>query len=50
MNKEAALQILRQVCAIYKGTLEEHQKLQEALQVLEAKDEQNTVEEDSPKK
>jgi hypothetical protein len=35
MTKEEAIQLLRQVCAIYRGTLEEHSKLQQALQVIE---------------
>jgi hypothetical protein len=31
MNHEQALTTLRNVCAIYKGTLEEHNTLQQAL-------------------
>jgi hypothetical protein len=34
MTKEQALQLLTNVCAIYKGTLEEHKALQEALKVI----------------
>jgi predicted RNase H-like HicB family nuclease len=35
MTKEEAMQLLKQVCAIYRGTLEEHSKLQQALKVVE---------------
>ena len=35
MKTEEAINLLRQVCAIYKGTLQEHQQLQEALKVIE---------------
>ncbi len=34
MTKEEAMQLLRQVCAIYRGTLSEHNSLQEALNVI----------------
>jgi hypothetical protein len=34
MTKEQAVQLLTQVCAIYKGTLEEHTALQQALEVV----------------
>lgn len=34
MKTEEAINLLRQVCAIYKGTLQEHQMLQEALEVI----------------
>lgn len=34
MNTEQALNLLKTVCSIYKGTLEEHQSLQTALQVI----------------
>jgi hypothetical protein len=34
MTKEQALELLQRVCAIYKGTLEEHQQLQTALQTI----------------
>jgi len=36
MNTEQALNLLKTVCSIYKGTLEEHQSLQTALQVIRA--------------
>jgi len=35
MTKEEAIQLLRQVCAIYRGTLSEHNSLQQALKVVE---------------
>lgn len=35
MTKQEAIQLLKQVCAIYRGTLEEHSKLQQALKVVE---------------
>lgn len=34
MTPKQALNLLSQVAAIYKGTLEEHQSLQEAVKVL----------------
>lgn len=34
MDKKEALNLLRQVAQMYKGTLQEHQLLQEALQLL----------------
>ena len=34
MEKKQALQIIAQVCAVYRGTLQEHQALQTALQVI----------------
>lgn len=34
MTLEQAINLLSQVCAQYKGTLEEHQHLQRALQVV----------------
>lgn len=34
MTKEQALELLQKVCAIYRGTLEEHQQLQIALQTV----------------
>jgi hypothetical protein len=47
MNKEQAISLLEQVCAIYKGTLQEHQQLQQALQVI--KTEEKPIEEKSKK-
>lgn len=35
INKEQAVQIIKQVCEQYKGTLQEHQIIQEALKTLE---------------
>ena len=35
MKLEEALNLLKQVCAGFRGTLQEHQTLQEALQVVE---------------
>jgi hypothetical protein len=34
MTKKEALELLQRVCAIYRGTLEEHQQLQTALQTI----------------
>lgn len=34
MTKEQAIELLTQVCSLYKGTLKEHQALQEALGVV----------------
>lgn len=34
MNKEKALTIIENVCAAYKGTLQDHQNIQSALQVI----------------
>ena len=34
MEKQQAINIITQVCNIYKGTLDEHKALQEALQVI----------------
>jgi len=34
MTKEQAIQLLEQVCAIYKGTLREHEQLQQALEIV----------------
>lgn len=34
MTKKEALELLQRVCAIYKGTLEDHQQLQIALQTI----------------
>jgi phosphoribosyl 1,2-cyclic phosphodiesterase len=45
MTKEQAINLLSQVCSIYRGTLEEHKALQEALEViknLEEKKEKNS--------
>lgn len=42
MTKDQAINLLSQVCAIYKGTLEEHQKLQEALKIVRELEEKNT--------
>lgn len=36
MEKQEALEHLSQVCAIYKGNLQEHQVLQEALKVVDS--------------
>lgn len=49
MTKQEAMQLLRQVCAIYRGTLEEHSKLQEALKVVEGLQEKTTYEEKEEK-
>ena len=35
MNKEQALQIIKQVCSIYRGTLQEHEDIQEAIKMIE---------------
>ena len=37
MKLEEALSLLSQVCAAYKGTLQEHQTLQQALKVVNEK-------------
>lgn len=37
MKLEEALNLLRQVCSGFRGTLQEHQALQAALQVVEDK-------------
>lgn len=34
MNKNEALKLLTQVCAMYRGTLQEHEALQEALKAV----------------
>ena len=34
MTKKEALELLQRVCAIYRGTLEEHQSIQSALQTI----------------
>lgn len=36
MSKETALQIIKQVCENFKGTLAEHQQIQTALAAIEA--------------
>ena len=38
MTTEQAISIFRQLAENYRGTWEEHQRLQEAIAVLEAKD------------
>jgi len=38
MDKEQAMNLLQQVCAQYRGTLEEHNALQEALRVVSPED------------
>lgn len=38
MTKEQALQILVQVASVYRGTLAEHDQIQEALKVLASGD------------
>lgn len=35
MNKEQALQIIKQIGAAYRGNFEEHQNIQSAIQVIE---------------
>jgi hypothetical protein len=35
MSKQEAIQIIKQVCSVYKGTLQEHQAIQQAISVLE---------------
>jgi hypothetical protein len=35
MNKEEAIQIIKQACAMVVANLETHQKIQEAIQVIE---------------
>lgn len=47
MTKEQALELLTKVCAIYKGTLDEHQALQEALKTVSSLEPPQPVE---PKK
>lgn len=37
MNKEEALQIIKQACSMVVANLETHQKIQAAIQVLEEK-------------
>jgi len=39
MTPEQALGLLKQVCSVYKGTLEEHKALQQALETLKPKEE-----------
>ncbi len=34
MNKQQAIDLITQVCAMYKGTLQEHSALQEALKII----------------
>jgi hypothetical protein len=42
MKKEEALQIIKNVCAVYRGTLQEHVKIQDAIKIIEKqKDEKN---------
>lgn len=36
MEKNEALNVVAQACAVYKGTLQDHQALQKALEVLKA--------------
>lgn len=43
MKKEQAINLIKQVCSIYKGTLEEHKMLQEAITILEKEDANNIV-------
>lgn len=50
MNKEQAIQILTQVCAMYRGTLEDHQQLQTALQVVKKEFETEIVDVKEEKK
>ena len=44
MNKENALQVLKQVCEAYRGTLQEHNALQEALKVVSELEEKRVEE------
>lgn len=44
MTKEQAIDLLKQVCTIYKGTLQEHQVLQEAIKVIEELDSKKEAE------
>lgn len=39
MTKEETIKLLTQVCAVYRGTLKEHQMLQEAIMVLSEEEE-----------
>ena len=41
MTKKQAIEILTQVCSIYRGTLSEHKTLQEALEVISKLEEKN---------
>ena len=41
MKLEEALNLLKQVCAGFRGNLQEHQTLQEALQIIEKKCSEN---------
>ena len=43
MKKEEALSIVAQVCAAYKGTLQEHNALQQAMQCLNGLEEKAPV-------
>ncbi len=38
MQKDEAIKIIEQVCAAYKGTLQEHQAIQQALMVIKDED------------
>lgn len=49
MDKKEALNLLRQVAQMYKGTLQEHQLLQEALRLL-AEEEKPAEVVEKPKK
>lgn len=44
MKKQEALEVLSQVCGIYKGTLEEHKTLQAALEAVSKLEESQLVE------
>jgi hypothetical protein len=37
MQLEEALNLLKQVCASYRGTLQDHQSLQQALNIVESR-------------
>jgi len=49
MTKQEAIQLLKQVCAVFRGTLQDHQQLQEALKVIEGLQEKTTYEEKEEK-
>jgi len=39
MEREEAIQVIKQVCSAYKGTLQEHQTIQTAINVIDVKEE-----------
>ena len=44
MDRQDALKLIEQVCASFRGTLQEHQTIQEALQTLKKEEQAEVIE------